>query len=289
MKKVFSDISQIAHLWANKLQDEARNSGNFYFDGKTIYSYGRHFPIAKHVEFNGKKAVLFTQRTYSNTTSGHVSVVRNSVNHIDKIYCYSPDSSHEQNFNYWITCLEAILANLKTARKPEKYLSQVDYYKTIVDKYVTFFNVETPSNLAFLLSVTSNDSFSEYNAKKAEFAHINEEKRIKALKEKHKKELKEFREGKRPKMYTHDGFDYLTIVDENFVTSQGVKIPLEIGLKFYSWIKSVVAKGGCDNCDKEIIRYQVRSVSAKQIVVGCHTITIKEIERAYSSAQLATI
>ena len=63
MKKVFTDISHIAHLWANQLQDEARNSGsgNFYFDGDVIYSYGSHFPIAKHVvNAKGEKAVLFT-------------------------------------------------------------------------------------------------------------------------------------------------------------------------------------------------------------------------------------
>ena len=41
----------VAHLWANKSQDSARESGGrFYFVGDTIYSYGSHFPIARHVE-----------------------------------------------------------------------------------------------------------------------------------------------------------------------------------------------------------------------------------------------
>ena len=48
-KHVF-DTGEVSHLWANRAQDEARNrQGNLYFTGDTIYSYGSHFPIARHV------------------------------------------------------------------------------------------------------------------------------------------------------------------------------------------------------------------------------------------------
>ena len=48
-----------------------QSGNNFYFDGDTIYSYGSHFPIARHVETKRGRAVLFTTRDYSVTTSGH--------------------------------------------------------------------------------------------------------------------------------------------------------------------------------------------------------------------------
>jgi hypothetical protein len=35
----------VAHLWAHQSQDSARNGGNFYFEGDTLYSYGAHFPL----------------------------------------------------------------------------------------------------------------------------------------------------------------------------------------------------------------------------------------------------
>src|SRR5262249_9116985 len=75
---------RIAHLWAHQTQDSARNKcGNFYFTGDTIYSYGGHFPIARHVKHKGKRAVFLTTRTYSVTTSGHKNLVsyalRNNV------------------------------------------------------------------------------------------------------------------------------------------------------------------------------------------------------------------
>jgi len=49
----------VAHLWANKSQDSARESGGrFYFVGDTIYSYGAHFPSPRHFTHQGKAAVL---------------------------------------------------------------------------------------------------------------------------------------------------------------------------------------------------------------------------------------
>ena len=54
MKTVF-DRDMVAHLWANKSQDTARvSSGNFWFTGATLYSYGSHFVCAHHLptEYN---------------------------------------------------------------------------------------------------------------------------------------------------------------------------------------------------------------------------------------------
>ena len=75
------DKDMVAHVWAQQTQDDGRSShGNFYFSGRTIYSYGRHFPIATffRAKKNGPQAVLFTLDTYSNTTSGHVSMTRSA-------------------------------------------------------------------------------------------------------------------------------------------------------------------------------------------------------------------
>lgn len=80
VKQVYS-TDEIAHLWAHKTQSSARNAqGNFYFEGDTIYSYGSHFPIARHVtNKRGQAAILFTTGSYSNTTSQHVYGVRQAI------------------------------------------------------------------------------------------------------------------------------------------------------------------------------------------------------------------
>ena len=80
-KKHVFDTGEIPHLWAHRTQDEARNrQGNLYFTGDTIYSYGSHFPIARHVTNDaGERAVLFTTASYSVTTSSHCSAVRSAI------------------------------------------------------------------------------------------------------------------------------------------------------------------------------------------------------------------
>lgn len=71
----------VPHLWANQSQPTAKNStGSFYYEGRTIYSYGSHFPIAEHVtNHRGERGVIFTRATRSVTTSGHVSRVRSAL------------------------------------------------------------------------------------------------------------------------------------------------------------------------------------------------------------------
>lgn len=87
MKQVYGS-DEIPHLWAHKTQQSARNKqGNFYFDGHTIYSYGRHFPIARHVTNKRKQeAVLFTMQSNSHTTNGHIHMVRRAVSHLTILY-----------------------------------------------------------------------------------------------------------------------------------------------------------------------------------------------------------
>lgn len=48
--------SMVAHLWANEKQESA-NGSNFYFEGESIYSYGRHFEVGRIVRNKrGEKA-----------------------------------------------------------------------------------------------------------------------------------------------------------------------------------------------------------------------------------------
>lgn len=86
MKKIHAN-SDIAHLWANKIQEQASNSNrSYYFEDYTIYSYGRHFPIA----VNMGDIILMTYRSYSNSTAKHINYVNRAITHKTVIYCYNP-------------------------------------------------------------------------------------------------------------------------------------------------------------------------------------------------------
>lgn len=76
MKTVFSNHNQCAHVWAAQSQPEG-HSGPLYFDGPTIYSYGRHYPIASFQ----RGVVLFNSTsTTPTTTSKHKPAVWRALN-----------------------------------------------------------------------------------------------------------------------------------------------------------------------------------------------------------------
>lgn len=274
MKTVFNDISTIAHMWANKIQDSAKfRGGNFYYEGDTIYSYGSHFPIAKHIEYNGVKAILFTLNTWSKTTAKHVWAVKSACNHLNIVYCLKPDANnHDANFRYWIGESEGILNSLKTARKPEKYLNELGRVADQVNKYAGFFEIEIPASLKALLNVSNKDQYAEYQSKKIELLEAERKDQERRDKAKHKKALAEWQAGRTDRLYCRDGFDYLRadLSGDCVQTTQGVNIPMSIAEKFWERIKTDTLNVGDTITDQHKHKYEVSEVG-DTIRIGCHT------------------
>lgn len=79
MKTVFSSNSELAHVWANQLQNEG-SANNMFFNGPVIYSYGTHYEIARFVEApNGQRVCFVNLNGYSNSTAKHTSHVWNAI------------------------------------------------------------------------------------------------------------------------------------------------------------------------------------------------------------------
>lgn len=272
MKKVVSS-HDVAHLFNAQSQSTATTpTRNFYFSGKSIYSYGSHFCIAKFVDYN---TLLFTERGYSNTTSKHISITASATSNRDKIYCPYPDRDHVSNFNYWVKDAEYIAQSLLKARKPSKYISELNSVQYRAEKYASYFNIEIPARLKSILDVTSKDQYMQHANNVLEFEKQERLRKERENAKQHAKELKEWRAGDRASIYTRNGFDYLRVSDTDFVTSQRVCIPIAVGLRFYNNIKNV--KPG----DK-LLSYTVREITDTYIAIGCHKITFKEIDNAIS-------
>tara|TARA_Y100000593_G_scaffold52397_1_gene98431 strand:- start:2150 stop:4006 length:1857 start_codon:yes stop_codon:yes gene_type:complete len=78
------DNPMTAHVWAQFSQDSGRsNNGNFYFEGRSLYSYGAHYvagylpPAADDVD--GVGPALINGDSYSVSTGRHVSYARQAV------------------------------------------------------------------------------------------------------------------------------------------------------------------------------------------------------------------
>lgn len=266
MKTVFSSYSEIAHLWANQLQDNARNSRkNFFFDGKKIYSYGLHYVIAKHVENDkGEVAVLISNHNYSPTTNKHIRIVEQSVNHFKRIYCYNPDGSKYENFDVWQRKAERIAEKLKKARKPEIHLTDIGFISYEVKKYANFFGYEIPESLNTILNISNKDEYLQYQEKKAAFEAEMKARAEAELKERHAKELKDWLNGKTNRLYTRDGYDYLRISGECIETSQGIDLSIKEGVAIYNRLKDGKLKAG-----DRVLQYGVLKVNGV-VTIGCH-------------------
>jgi hypothetical protein len=73
---------EVAHAWAHQTGRQRRGHHMFY-EGRSIYSYGYHFEIARMVEApSGRAVVLITADRYSVSTSQHTSIVRGAVSHM---------------------------------------------------------------------------------------------------------------------------------------------------------------------------------------------------------------
>lgn len=276
--------SEISHLWANKRQESARNSGNnLFFENDNIYSYGKHFLISKHViNENRERGVLFTKRGYSNTTAKHISLVRNACNHLNIINVPDPADNKILNFEAWYRECKAIANNLIKAKKPEKYLSQLGVIDNEVNKYCNFFGYEIPIDLQTILNIGSKDEYVKFKENEQKIKEAQEKQLLKEAIKLESKKIKEFRQFKVKLLYSRaTGKDFLRYNKESkrVETSQGIEIPEAIAHKFYKYIISVNKKGGCINCENKLMDYPVKEINSKFIVIGCHNVDLKEINK----------
>jgi hypothetical protein len=171
IKYVFRNIDEIVHLWAHQSQEEAR-CRNAYFEKETIYSYGRHFPIARIYtknkgKKNEKKVVFFTLDTYSSTTAQHISSTRSACSHMEKIYMkhvitgYGDPAediyAHEQNFKYWHRTIEDYLDKFSRARDAkESYLGYARRTAEEAKLYITFLGIKPDKRLKALFKLLND-------------------------------------------------------------------------------------------------------------------------------------
>lgn len=150
--------SMIAHLWANESQESA-NGSNFYFEGESIYSYGRHFEVGRIVRNKrGEKAYLINDRYYSHTTSKHQYYVREAIPTGSKVFSVGYNMSNTGNMAFVTSGLESIkdaIEKYKKARTELPYQNVWGAFKNLMG-YIEFFDMGTPQRL---LKKSANEWF----------------------------------------------------------------------------------------------------------------------------------
>lgn len=321
---------EIAHLWAHQAQQSARNAqGNFYFDGPSIWSYGAHFEIARHVvNKRGDKAVLMTVQTYSNTTAKHIHAVRLAIPPnvpvfaVPSMSTVTDSKDHAVNLEYFVTQATERIEKASRARSSYMITSNLGCAQGYVDTakaYATFFKVRAPK----LPTVPEVDSDKLVAIKKQErekqAKRTQEQEAANTRREAENKHAREEWEAKLPLLcdqwrnganvhiarpsygwYSHGEAQptvptMLRISGNEVETSHGVRVPLSHALRVLRAVQRVVSSGVefvPNGHTLHVGHYTVDRIQADgTLKAGCHVISYAEIMRLTPAleARVATL
>lgn len=236
-------------------------TANMFISGDCIYSYGTHFCIAKRV---ANETILFTTRSYSNTTAKHISAVSYATSHYRKIYCAYPNGSHEQNQTEYLDQIKSILPKLVKARKPENYIYEIQRIINMANTYCEFFGIKMNKDLA---KFAESDDFCKTNEEYLAELKKREERARKAKLKANKEALLKWHNFETSYAPNLD-YQELRVNPENgrIETTMRVVIPFELGRQFYEKLIANDIRVG-----DTLLHYRVRKITDKEISVGCHT------------------
>src|SRR5258708_686005 len=299
-KKHVFDPGEIPHLWAHRAQDETRNrKGNLYFHGDTIYSYGLHFPIARHVTNDaGERAVLFTTATYSVTTSSHCSAVRSAIPSGIRVF-HVPHVSNGRYSGSGLTADDHASDLNDYAERIEKHVvtsarARPSYAKTWNNQcpgllrdqafaYCTFFGLPVP-NIPEVPGLDSEalTAIRKREAKRAaEKAEQTKRERAEAL-VRQQDLITKWRAGLYSG-YLYDVPAMLRIDGDEVVTSRGARFPVSHAKRALAFVRKIRASRQAYVRNGHTIHlgpYALDRIEPDGTVkAGCHVVSFEEIER----------
>lgn len=311
MKQVFK-TNEVAHIWATQKQDAGRNAhDNFYFKGATIYSYGSHFPIAT---ISGND-VLFTLRSYSNTTAKHIHKAIGAVSHKNIIYCYDVPTSfsgkagqeinkkssfysveHENNLNRWKREIKSLFDELgnKKIRNTQDRINSINTHIERLNTYCKYFKLKVKdSELKSLLTIAAHPDFLDQARQAKDKQNAANEKTMHQAVKAFDKYITLWRQYKDEEIkelpaktkelcnfYNNNQQAFTRLrynSGENRVeTSKGVQIPAEIAKRAFIQLNGCM-EGTCDKISIPVLSYTITETTKDYIKAGCHTIPKSDI------------
>jgi len=284
---------EIPHLWAHESQDEARNSTHsLYFEGATIYSYGSHFPIARHVtNVRSEKAVLFTTAHHSVTTSGHCSAVAGAippnvpvfrVPHLRSGWDELP--VHAENVESYVRRIAELLGKAKRARVHRDWLEREALaLREHLRGYLAFFDLASvalpESDELDTLEAWIREHEAEERQRREETARIAEQVRRREQAER----IQRFLAGDPHASYIPGVSPMLRVLGDEVETSLGARFPRAHAIRGLAFVRGVRAFGREYISNGHAIHlgnYVVDRIEPDGTVhAGCHVVRWEEIER----------
>lgn len=160
--------AQVAHLWANQSKPHATSRG-MRFNGDTLYSYSQ--PIARLTRDSSGKplAALITSDPWSNTTSHHCTLARQSLHAgvlVIRVVHVAP-SYDETNLRCYATKIAEISDK---ARRSWRYaISMWHQVQSLVDQGNTYRELFLPTFTAFSMPLGWDDDLAKSEARRVSY------------------------------------------------------------------------------------------------------------------------
>lgn len=303
-RTVFSN-RELPHIWAYQTQPTGR-AGNMFFAGETIYSYGHHFPIARHVVHGKRHCVFFTTRNYSATTSGHKSRARQAIPGAIRVF-YVDDvtlSPLEQikRLRKGIEELKEGVAGAKNRTSRGKRAGELISAVQSANEFCEFFGYKTRfavPDLADLESLASEwkqeaaDRLAAHQRKQQAECRRQERARLEADAEA-RADLEAWRDHRgrhSSRFYSLPVALRINRDSQEIETSHGVSFPVDHAKRSAPFVASLLESGQEFHANGRTIHlghYQIDSIDAEGTIhAGCHHVSKDEAVRLL--AELASV
>jgi hypothetical protein len=297
---------QIAHIWAQQTKQHATGS-RMFFEGRNIYSHGRHFLIAAHIENKkGDNAILFTTDHYSHTTTRHKGYTRNAIANDTLVFnvplyglsIQSIDTRwkelHAKDFwKYYKSKVKELETETKKATKRFEWPYK-DYLQTVqeANRFAAFAGLKSrlkaSEGLAAIVEA-KKQRLSELEAQKNSPEVIakreKDKQRREALRQrKRQEEVYQWMTGELRSIHWERGDPvYMRIQGDKIQTSQGAEFPIPHGLKAFEFIKQCKEKEQEWETNGKSIHlgnFTIDKIEPSgNVKAGCHYVAYAEIER----------
>lgn len=295
------DNKRLAHEWAAQKEPSGRGS-NMYFEGPTIYSYGKHFPIAT---IDGH-TVFFTTRRYSISTAAHISYALSAVSHkhiiyvdrvpvknySDKSLAKQPDiiEVHDANFVNWESVLGGMFSDLgkPRIRNIDSRIKSITDTASQIKEYCVYFNIKPKGELKRLLKEATSDSMVSNTQAAVKRLKDGRDRKIAAANKLYKKYVDAWRDFKE---YGVGQKVESTFVEISFLmgttrlrynnqqkyveTSKGINIPVPIAKRAYNQLERYM--GEVHAIHIPVLNWTITNSGKEYINAGCHTIPNEDI------------
>jgi len=271
MKTVFSNHSEVCHIWANNTDLNAiGHASNIFFEGDKIYSYGRYFILGKKFIYEGREITFLNTNRYSNSTSKHQNHLRKAVNGLTFSINFPNNSCFEIGHLGQVRRdleeeIKGLIKKQLRAKSSNEYIISVHRKADLIKELFYYFPfIVSPINL------TEIENYEQACLHAQNLANSREqrEQARKAKKiEKEKEYLNQWLNGSwNGQLYNLP--IYLRFNGNYIETSYGAKVPNLQALKLLKDIRE-----GKDCKGIKIGNYTVIETTLDYIKIGCHVIS----------------